>query len=471
MRQVQGRGLLLQGVPGGRPGRPRRAQRAAPARQLLLAHPPPVPPQTAAWKAGHKHECGTTGKETAKLYYRVQELQDARDWRGLVALEKEALALARELRGAQPAATNAILHALGLGFENTGEYGRARELHEQRKAMAEALGDRAGVAMACSSLGICYLSTGDYGRARELHEQDRAICEALGDRAGVAGACGNLGLCYDSTGDYATALTFFKTQHAIATELKLAHVQRHAALSMGATLGLRVRADRQAEAEYLLAEGVNKNLASPALVVGAAVEIHSLQKSPELNGVHGEIIKSQDLGTGRCGVKTATGRELALKPVNLRLIGALNGPTAGASREDRVQEAATWLKIAHAAGNRVASMHLAHLAFDEGQEDTALGHLKDYISWRVEQGRNWCDGCDQKRGEDAPMLMCGGCRVARFCSADHQKMASRRVASGGSLWSGRHKDICGLLGKWRGVEKDGVSPDALHADLLAFLRQ
>ena len=74
------------------------------------------------------------------------------------------------------------------------------------------------------------------------------------------------------------------------------------------------------------------------------------------------------------------------------------------------------------------------------------------------------------RGEDATMLTCSGCRVARFCSADHQKMASKSVAAGGSAWTGRHKDICGLLGKWRGVEKD-VSPDSLRADLLAFLRQ
>jgi len=32
-------------------------------------------------------------------------------------------------------------------------------------------------------------------------------------------------------------------------------------------------------------------------------------------------------------------------------------------------------------------------------------------------------------------------------------------------------DICELLGRWRRVEKDGVSPDSLRADLLEFLRQ
>ena len=116
-------------------------------------------------------------------------------------------------------------------------------------------------------------------------------------------------------------------------------------------------------------------------------------------------------------------------------------------------------------------LHLAHLAFDAGVEDRALAHLKDYLSRLVARGRDRCDGCSQKRGEDAPMLTCSGCRVARFCSADHQKMASKSVAAGGNVWTGRHKDICGLLGKWRGVGKDGVSPDSLREDLLAFLRQ
>ena len=70
------------------------------------------------------------------------------------------------------------------------------------------------------------------------------------------------------------------------------------------------------------------------------------------------------------------------------------------------------------------------------------------------------------------MLTCGGCRVARFCSADHQKMASKNVASGGGLLHCRHKDVCGVLGKWRQqVVKDGISPDSCRSDLLAFLQQ
>jgi hypothetical protein len=69
------------------------------------------------------------------------------------------------------------------------------------------------------------------------------------------------------------------------------------------------------------------------------------------------------------------------------------------------------------------------------------------------------------------MLNCSGCRVARFCSADHQKIASKKDALGWSLWTGRHKDICGVLSKWREVVKDGMAPDSCTVDLVAFLQQ
>jgi hypothetical protein len=60
---------------------------------------------------------------------------------------------------------------------------------------------------------------------------------------------------------------------------------------------------------------------------------------------------------------------------------------------------------------------------------------------------------------------------ARFCSANHQMMASKDAALGGNLDMGRHKDICGVLSKWRQVVKDGVSPDSCTADLLAVLQR
>jgi hypothetical protein len=61
--------------------------------------------------------------------------------------------------------------------------------------------------------------------------------------------------------------------------------------------------------------------------------------------------------------------------------------------------------------------------------------------------------------------------VARVFSADHQKRASKEAALGGNLMNGRHKDICGVLGKCReaAAVKAGVSPDSCTAALLAPL--
>ena len=69
------------------------------------------------------------------------------------------------------------------------------------------------------------------------------------------------------------------------------------------------------------------------------------------------------------------------------------------------------------------------------------------------------------------MLTCSGCRVVRFCSPDHQKMASKKAALGGSLTKGRHKDICGVLSKWCEAVKDVVAPDSCTLDLVAFLQR
>ena len=64
-------------------------------------------------------------------------------------------------------------------------------------------------------------------------------------------------------------------------------------------------------------------LALGEMPCGADVEMHSLVRSPELNGGRGKVVEPQDPGTGRCGVKIdSDGRVLALKPANLaRLCG------------------------------------------------------------------------------------------------------------------------------------------------------
>jgi hypothetical protein len=222
-------------------------------------------------------------------------------------------------------------------------------------------------------------------------------------------AYANLGTGHMYLNEYDKAVAYFEAQHAMAISLKLARMQSDAALNMGVALTLHVRAARQ----------------------------------------------------GPTGA--ATGADQAPGP---------HSPSsASACLDDRMREAAKWLQAAFDSGHIFAKLHLAHLTFDAGQEDVALAHLKEHLSWRVQRGRGTCAGCGQTRGEDKPMLTCSGCRVARFCSADHQKMASKKAALGGRLMTGRHKDICGVLSKWREVLKDGVPPDSCTADLVAFLQR
>ena len=361
-----------------------------------------------------------------KLVERLSELQDADDWLGVVALEQEALALVREKGGEHPRLVSAMNSMLGLGFAGTGNYVRALEFHEKGKAMCEALGDRAGVAKECSNIGNCYHSMLDYGRARELHEQDRAICESLGDSEGMARACCNLGCCYDSTGDYGQARVLYEQTREMYEEI-----------------GDRVGLAR-----------VYGNLGNCYLHMGSygrAIFYYTQQYN---------MAKKLNLERGEANAALGIGLALRLE---VRAAGA-----GGAG--DAVREAEKWLQTGLDLGHTMARLHLAHLAFDAGQEDNALAHLHDYLRTCVERGRNQCHGCLQTRGEDAPMLTCGGCRVARFCTVEHQKIASKSVALGGSLFKGRHRDVCALLGKWRKqVVKDGMSPDVLRADALAFL--
>ena len=49
------------------------------------------------------------------------------------------------------------------------------------------------MARACGNLGVCYESTGEHARAIALHADYKAMAEELGDRAGVGMACNTLG--------------------------------------------------------------------------------------------------------------------------------------------------------------------------------------------------------------------------------------------------------------------------------------
>jgi len=112
---------------------------------------------------------------------------------------------------------------------------------------------------------------------------------------------------------------------------------------------------------------------------------------------------------------------------------ALPGTVFPAAYIESLRSAAQWLGTASelAKTHRFveqgdALLHLSCVWFDLGKETEALAALKQFLQEEVDRARRQCRGCRQSRGEDAPMLTCGGCGVARFCSEKHQRLLPER---------------------------------------------
>ena len=109
----------------------------------------------------------------------------------------------------------------------------------------------------------CYHRTGDYGRARELQEQGRAIREELGATDGVGRACNNLGATLEATGDLPAA--------ARALVQGLGAFQR-VERDVGAHDAQRVSLFEQQQSTYLILQSVLLGLGQPEWALGVAAQ-------------------------------------------------------------------------------------------------------------------------------------------------------------------------------------------------------
>jgi len=361
-----------------------------------------------------------------------------------IVYHKKNLAIAKEV-GDRPGEGMALGN-LASAYDSQGDFFKAIEYHTQCLAIQKEVGDRAGEGAVYGNIGNVYQSQGDYSKATEYHTQRLAIAKELGDRSGEGVAYGNLGNAYESQGDISKAMEYHAQHLAIAKETGDRSGEGRALGNLGAC--------------HVLLDEYEKAVAyfKAQQAIAISLKLAHMQSHAALNM---GVALTLHVRAARQG--TAAGADHAHGPHS--------HSSASSCLNDTVREAAKWLQAALDGGQPFASLHLAHLSFDAGQEDAALAYLKEHLSWRVLSGRYLCAGCGQTRGEDTPMLTCSGCRVARFCSADHQKMASKKAALGGNLKKGLHKDVCGVLGRWREVVKDGVAPDSCTAELLAFLQR
>ena len=135
-----------------------------------------------------------------------------------------------------------------------------------------------------------------------------------------------------------------------------------------------------------------------------------------------------------------------------------------AASADTLQEAETWLRtaldLAVTLGSinlrMEAQVHLACVVMMKGDEDGAVELLSQHLQgWVDDVGPHRCAGCFQVRGEDAPMLSCKGCRVARCVYAATPVLCGRdwhacRGVADREAWMGGAGTAMRSTSGWRG---------------------
>jgi len=423
----------------------------------------------------------------AEVVESVNELYKAQNWRGVVALEATASAAAAQLREGKLSNVAADLYwKLGNSYLVLEEYAKSIQLNEQALLISELTGDLEGQWHACFNLGSCYLSEGEYAKSIKLHEQCLVMVEEMGDKGKKGQTLSNLGICYDSLLQYNKAIELHEQSRAIAEEVGDRAEMGRACINIAnchEALGEYDSAIRMVKRARVIKQEVGDRpgeVKALQILGRCKTAMGEYAQAITCNDERLHILEETHLVHEKVGSMLAQGVNLwAQARVTAKAISSDMPYLSGLSPSymDSMHDASGWLKnalrMAQICGfgeQENALVHLSFLAFDTGEEEQALDYLKQYLQVQVDGAGSHCRGCDQVRGDDAPMLTCSGCSVARFCNKDHQKMASQNSVSGRNT-AVRHKDICSLLGKWRQVVKGNATTESCTADLLEFLRR
>ena len=94
----------------------------------------------------------------------LDQRQNARDWRGVAALEREARSLAAAVRAAEPGLAAFVYSALGNAHYSLGDFRAAIACHTEDLAIAREVGDRAGEGERTGTSGMRIRRWGTFAR-------------------------------------------------------------------------------------------------------------------------------------------------------------------------------------------------------------------------------------------------------------------------------------------------------------------
>ena len=467
------------------------------------------------------------------LLFKLQELSAARDWEGLVALEDQAIQIARLETGPRPANAGAIYYNLALAHENLRNFESVIEFHEQDLALAKHVGDsewedqavqniadvrvpwashvkttddydrmqqekglenfsisdlikfaqglqakglhtrvfealvprlkivethRIAAAAAWERdtgriprsnmeqegtvygiLSFSYLAMADFHKAINCGEKCLLIARDCGNRSQESVALCLLGSCYSELGQYEKAMEYLDQDLVIARELgdlegeartlgnmgNAFHAQGDEAKAVHVFLACQRCAEEAGDHATALMAGINRGQA-----------LCTLETWSECAVVLSDCIRLAQGLDDKKEMRFACGLlgHMYLEYYCLETGGVTIWPTGENTPKviSAIHLARAWSLVALELNSQVhsgpgpdcgISLDLARQEYLLGDVDDSILMLKLYLSVCGRSGRSRCEFCSQVRGEDAPMETCSGCRVARYCSREHQKLS------------------------------------------------
>jgi len=152
-----------------------------------------------------------TFEEFARARQQKSEIASAYYYRGVsralagkdveaIALYETGLGLAYEYNVNLGIIDN-FYNALGISYENVGEYEKSLDAYKHALKIREAKGHIPRITTTMTSIGLLYDAMSDYDTAIAIHKKSIELSRGVGDEKGIATALNNLATTYVSIGD------------------------------------------------------------------------------------------------------------------------------------------------------------------------------------------------------------------------------------------------------------------------------
>ena len=342
-------------------------------------------------------------------------------------------------------------------FKQHGDNVRAAQILEDHMDVIKSSWENARRDDAYGMLVRFYGEMNDHNKAILYCERRLAVANETQNRHSQSITLFDLGQNYRCMCDYKTAMKFLKQCLVIESETGNSLGQARTFSCMGDVLLVQGCCEKEAVDMYQKACSIYPEGTAEA---GAFLDmtLHRLGKAYREIGAWDEAIEALEKS-----VKVAESFQDEQKSIKSRAGGyQAMGETYleqyctdeslvefPEQRTEILRKAATYSRNAanmKGFGSACLLLDVAQEQYFLGNRDDAHRLLKRYLDATMREGPTRCQACQQKSGKDAAMQICGGCKVAEYCSRAHQKQAWKK----GRLC---HKVICPLQNHWRRVKK------------------